>query len=166
MGGIRIRALIWALALMALMPRSAMAQRSIVEGHAGRAWFLDEAPIEHAVATASVRFFVGSRVAIGPEVAYMRGPGEDRDWFLTGNATVDVGPLRWRARAMPYAVVGAGMSRFSTVIGAEPFSSSEGAFTFGAGARIALGTRWFVAPEYRIGWEPHWRLGVSVGWIR
>jgi hypothetical protein len=42
----------------------------------------------------------------------------------------------------------------------------EGAFSFGGGARIMVNERWFVAPDYRMGWEPRWRIGVSVGLLR
>ena len=33
----------------------------------------------------------------------------------------------------------------------------------GLGARIALGSNVFVAPEFRLGWEPETRIAVTIG---
>jgi hypothetical protein len=35
----------------------------------------------------------------------------------------------------------------------------------GAGAKIFLTNRLFVAPEARFGWEPIVRLGGRIGWV-
>ena len=164
--GTRWYAVIMLAVATVIVPQRAFAQRTILEGHAGRSWFLDESAIPHAVVAGGARLFVTPRIAIGPEVTFMNGPDTDEDWFLTGNATIDIGPLEWQSRVMPYAVAGGGIMRHSRMIGPTPFSSREGTVTFGGGARIALGPRLFVAPEFRMGWEPHWRPGVSVGLIR
>lgn len=152
--------------VLLVAPQAVMGQDRIAEGHVGRAWFLDESAIDHNVAGGGVRFLVTERIAIGPEFTYMNGPELDEDWFLTGNATVDIGPLRWRSRVMPYAVVGGGVMYHSNMINGVPFSSTEGAVTLGGGARITSAGRWFVAPEARIGWEAHSRIGISVGMMR
>ena len=34
----------------------------------------------------------------------------------------------------------------------------------GGGAKIYLNDTWFVSPEARIGWEPHIRLTIGVGY--
>ncbi len=39
-----------------------------------------------------------------------------------------------------------------------PFTSSEATASGGIGARIALGSHVFVAPEFRLGWEPETRI--------
>ena len=44
-----------------------------------------------------------------------------------------------------------------------PFTSSEGTMSAGLGARIALGSNVFVAPEFRLGWKPESRLAVTIG---
>lgn len=155
-----------AVGLMVLAPRAAVAQQRIVEGHVGKTWFADEGAIEHNVGGGGARFFVTNRIAIGPEIIYMNGPGLDEDWFLTGNATVDIGPLRWRSRVMPYAIMGAGVMHHSNMTDARPISATGGTVTLGGGARIRIGDRWFVAPEARIGVEPQVRIGISVGLVR
>ncbi len=146
-------------------PQAARAQRTIVEGHAGGAAFLDESPIEHGVAGGGARVFVLPRLAIGLEVTYMRGPGQDRDWFLMAHASIDLRSRHGR-RVIPYVVAGGGVMRHSNVYGTRAFSVRAGAVTLGLGTRIMVSERWFIAPEGRIGWEPHWRLGVSVGVVR
>jgi hypothetical protein len=44
-----------------------------------------------------------------------------------------------------------------------PFTSSEGTMSAGGGARIAVGSHMFVAPEFRLGWEPETRIAVTIG---
>jgi len=137
--------------------------RGVVEAGGGYAAFVDDAPIQHGVVQGSGRMFLTPRVAVGPEFTYMRGPGADRDWFLTGNATIDlVSPAR-PILLRPYVVAGAGVTHMTTGVGTGKYSSGEGTFTAGGGARIAAGNRWYVAPELRVGWELHWRATVTVG---
>ena len=66
-----------------------------------------------------------------------------------------------RRRIVPYLVAGGGYLRQKTLVGGGPgstalvpFTSSEGTMSAGVGARIALGSQMFVAPEFRLGWEP------------
>ena len=151
-----------------VVPVSAQAQndrgRGLVEGGGGYAAFVDDSPISHGVIQGSTRWFLGSRVAVGPEVTYMHGPDEDRDWFVTGNVTVDAfrrsGGVR---RVQPYVVAGAGLMHSTLPVGIGTFSSSEGAFTAGGGARITATRGWYLAPEARLGWELHWRIGAVLG---
>jgi hypothetical protein len=96
----------------------------------------------------------------------MVGPGDDRDFFVTGNVTFDLLPAR-RATPrppVPYLIVGAGLMNHSNSFAGGTFSSSEGAFTAGAGVRVSLGERLYVAPEFRVGWELHYRIAASVGY--
>jgi len=167
-----MRTLIQRLAIGAVIvtgvPAAARAQAAprpaLVEGGAGFAQFMDDSPINHSVFDGGGRIYVSRRVAIGPEVTVMFGPGIDRDFFLTGNATIDlVDPSGPHAKAVPYVVGGAGFIRTTLPTGAGSFTSSEGAFTVGAGVRIAPANAWYVAPEFRFGWELHWRLGVQIG---
>lgn len=152
------------LTFSAVLSSAARAQpsRVLVEGYAGAAWFIDEDPIDHAVLAASARYFVTSRLALGPEVTYMRGPGIDRDWFLMGNVSWD---LAGAGRTVtPYVIGSAGLQRTRLAVGTGAFVSKEGAWTGGVGVRVApQRSRWFIAPEFRIGWEPHWRLGAWIG---
>lgn len=161
----RVELLRGALVLTAVLLASRpVAGQSIVEGHIGKLWFVDESAIEHTVAAGSARVFLANRVAVGPEFTYMWGPGDDRDWTVTGNVTFDLGGAAWRV--MPYAIAGAGVMHSSNVLNNLPISGWEGAVSFGGGARITMAGQWFIAPEYRMGWEPHWRVGVSIGLLR
>lgn len=82
--------------------------------------------------------------------------------MLTGNVTFDL--LFGTRPVTPFLVVGGGIFRHSDRFGGQTFSSTEGSFTAGGGVRIPIGERLYVAPELCIGWEPHYRLSVAVGW--
>src|SRR5690349_8654163 len=103
--------------------------RGLAEVGGGYASFVDNAPIHHAVVQTSGRIFVTPRVVVGPEFTYMRGPRADRDWFLTGNVTVDLLPPARSGPVIPYAIAGAGVTHMMTRVGTGPFSSDEGTFT-------------------------------------
>ena len=125
----------------------------------GGAWFLDESVIVHRIAGGSVRWRLTPRLAVGPEVTYMVGPGSDRDFTLTGNLTWDL-----RASGVtPFIVVGGGLFRHSDRFFTRTFSSTDGGFTARAGVRIPLTPDWYLAPEAGIGWEPHSRLHIALG---
>jgi hypothetical protein len=135
-----------------------------VEGIVGHAAFVDEDPIDHVLFGGAFRYPVSPRVSVGPEIVYMIGPGRDRDLFLTGNVWFDVlAPRRGVVRRVtPYIVAGAGLMRHTDQF--VDFTVHEWAVTGGVGVRIALNDRWYVAPEARLGWEPHVRLSASVGY--
>lgn len=80
------------------------------------------------------------------------------------------GRLRTALTIVPYLAAGGGYLRQKTLVGSGPgstalvpFTSSEGTMSAGVGARIALGSHTFVAPEVRLGWEPETRIAVTVG---
>ena len=137
-----------------------------VEGHLGHAAFIDEEPIDHFVSGGAARYQLSPRVSIGPEVIHMVGPGDDRDLFLTGNAWFDLlGPSAGKPRrATPYLVAGAGLMRHQDEFFRD-FTSTEFAVTGGFGVRVMINDRWYVAPEARLGWEPHTRLSASIGYV-
>jgi hypothetical protein len=133
-----------------------------LEGQAGLAAFVDDAAVRHEVVGASARYYLSRRVAIGPELLYLVGPGSDRDLIATGNITFD---LRAPARrgAVPYLVAGAGLFQHSDAFNGVTFTSREGAWTGGAGIRAWVSDRAYVAGEYRVGWELHHRASIHVG---
>ena len=140
-----------------------------VEGLVGYAGFLDESTIGHTLFGGAARVHLAPRHSLGPEVVYMRGPGADRDWFLTANYTFDFiaqGEGHPRTRVNPFLVAGAGVMRHTDRFGVGSFSSSEGAFTAGGGVRVWLTDRVYALGEFRTGWEPHIRIngGVGVRW--
>jgi hypothetical protein len=109
--------------------------------------------------------YLTPRVAIGPEVVYMRGPGSDRDLFLTGNLTFDVLPPRAGRprRATPFLVAGGGFFQHRDRFGAFDFASYEGAFTAGGGVRASLSDRVYALADVRFGWELHARVNGGIG---
>lgn len=135
--------------------------KGAVEAVGGWAGFVDDEMINHGIVGAAAKWNVSPRVTVGPEIVYMIGPGDDRDLVVTGNITFDVFSNR---RVTPFFVAGGGLFRHSDRVGFGSFSSTEGAFTGGGGVRVLIGDRFYVAPEARLGWEPHTRLSVSAGW--
>jgi hypothetical protein len=135
-----------------------------VEFSAGYAGFVDDATIDHGLIGIGSRWYLGPRLSIGPEVVYMKGPDDDRDLFLTGNVTWDLLGSSGRApRVIPFVVGGAGLMWHRDRFGSRTFTSNEGAFTAGGGARVRLNDRVFVAGDARIGWELHYRVAGTVG---
>ena len=133
--------------------------RMEAEATAGGAWFLDDSAIGHSLVGVSARVWLSPRVSVGPEYTYWVGPGDDRDQTLTGNVT-----YAFRASgATPFVVGGVGIFRHSDRLGGQLFTSTEGAYTVGGGVRIPFSTGWYVAPEVRMGCEPHMRFHVAVG---
>ena len=134
----------------------------VITGWAG---FVDDAMINHAVLGGSARMQLGRRLSVGPELAWMRGPGSDRDLFITGNVIFD---FRQQApgyppRVSPFVVIGAGGFRHSDRFATEVVSSWEGAITGGGGVRVMLNQTVFAVAEARIGWEPHLRITGGIG---
>lgn len=125
----------------------------------GRATFLDVRDVYYSVVGAALKWHPSPRVAIGPELVYMTRPGHVHDLMLTGNVTVDM----LNRRVTPFLVAGGGLFHQTVRFASGDYSSSEGAFTAGGGARIAVTDHFYIAPEARLGWELHTRLSVAVG---
>ena len=142
----------------------------IVEAVVGQSGFIDEAWDYFGTIGGGVRLFVTPRLAIGPEVAYLSGELDASNLTVTANMTFDIVPDDGKRRVVPYLVAGGGYLRQKTLVGGGPgstalvpFTSSEGTMSAGLGARIALGSNVFVAPEFRLGLEPESRLAVTIG---
>jgi hypothetical protein len=161
--------MIIAAAISGIRPAAAAAQNatrpaSSVEITTGYAGFADEDLVNHFVIGGAGRVYLTPRVSVGPEFVYMIGPDTDRDLMVTGNLTFDFlrsGPDR---PVVPFVVGGIGLFHHTNDFLDRTFSSTEGAFTAGGGARVSITDRWYVAPEFRIGWEPHVRATVSAGY--
>jgi hypothetical protein len=181
-GGIVMRRPIMVTLFLALASVSAVAQQApppppvaaplippagVIEGAVGLATFVDDANIDFAYFGGSCRSYLSRRVAIGPEFIYMDGPSGSHQRHLTGNVSVDlrsdVRQGSYRLRVVPYVIAAAGYQRMTDHVGTGMYTSSEGSVSGGIGARVALGERFFVAPEFRLGWEPHYRFGATIG---
>jgi hypothetical protein len=145
----------------------------IVEAVVGRSGFIDEAWDYFTTFGGGARVFMTPRLAIGPEVAYMSGEFDSLDasnLTVTGNITFDFLLDDGRRRVVPYLAAGAGYLRQRTLVGGGPgstalvpFRSSEATLSAGVGARISLSSLVFIAPEFRLGWEPESRIAVTIG---
>jgi opacity protein-like surface antigen len=145
----------------------------IIEAVIGRSGFIDEVWDHFTTVGGGARVFVTPRLAIGPEVAYLKGEYDALDASnvtVTGNITFDFVRDERRARFIPYFAAGAGYVRQKTLVGSgpgstalAPFTSGEVTMSAGVGVRIAVASRVFIAPEFRLGWEPETRLAVMLG---
>ena len=145
----------------------------IVEIVIGRSGFIDEKWDYYTTIGAGARMLVTRRLAIGPEIAYLAGNSDDpgaSSLSITGTLTFDFIRDDGSPRVVPYFVAGGGYLRQKTLVGRgpgspglRPFTSGEGTVSGGMGARIALGSRIFVSPEFRLGWEPETRIAVMIG---
>jgi hypothetical protein len=142
----------------------------IVEAVVADAAFIDEVWDHFFLIGGGARGYVTSRLAVGGEVAYMRGEAEAANTTILGTLTFDLRPPD-SGRLMPYVIVAGGAVRQRTLVGTGPggppvlvpFISWEGTVAGGVGARIRLGSRVFVAPEFQFGWAPTARLAVKIG---
>jgi hypothetical protein len=161
----RIATAVVILLLVGALPVAAQTARPspIVEFQTGYAGFIDESWIKRLVIGGAGRVFVSPRVAVGPEFFYLHASGNEHDWTLTGNVSFDLLRESPTRAFTPYLVAGAGLLSQTTQVGTGPYTSKDATFSGGAGARIALGKRFFIAPEFRMGFEPEVRVGVAIG---
>lgn len=137
-----------------------------VKGSLGWVGFLDDSPQNHLLAGGSGRFYLTRRLSVEPEFQYLRQSAAHHDWVILPNVAWDFRSGRIR----PYVTGGAGLLRFvQRFPGAPPgsipgFSVSQWHISAGFGTKIYVQRGWFVAPEFRVGWEPHARFSVGVGY--
>ncbi len=128
----------------------------------GASAFLDEEiPFDHFIAGGSMRFGLTKRLSVEPQFIYMRGPGSDRDYTLTGNISYD---LLTATRYSVYVVGGAGLLHHTEQFPSGEFSTNEWTANGGLGVRLHLTEQFFVAPEFRFGWEPLLSTQVGIGY--
>ena len=161
-----------ALVLIALLSgplarRSSAQERPdpVGEFAAGALLFADDGVVTEGFVGGTVRFYLGPRLSVGPEVAFVRGSNHSH-LMLTGNVTFDLlGPVNREPRAVtPFVVAGGGLFQTrETFPHTDPFTSYDGAFTTGGGVRARVGRRVVIGAEARIGWELHLRLNGMVG---
>ena len=145
----------------AAVPASA---QTAIEATGGMAGFVDEAVIGHGVIGVGSRTYITPRVSIGPELVYMRGPGNDRDLFLTGNITYEFRRPNTRGQVVPFVVAGGGLMRHSNQFGQRSFTSVEGAAVGGGGVRWYVTDRLSIAGDWRLGWDLHSRFAGLVAY--
>ena len=129
----------------------------------GAAWigFADDGVVSESAIAGAARFYVSPRIALGPELLYIRGDNHSH-LALTGNLTWDLLPDAGRPAATPFLVVGAGMFQTRETFFNGTFTSTEGAFTAGGGVRARVSDRVSAGVDARVGWELHVRIGGFV----
>lgn len=133
----------------------------------------DQGRIPHGLAGASVRIYVNRRFSVEPEFLYMRNSPDDQDYLAQQSFAYDLAEPS--ARFVPYVIAGVGVLHhrgrffgldFDT---RQPrvFDESYTAFaaSAGAGVKIFLTKRLFIAPEGRVGRQPSLRGTVSIGYV-
>jgi len=133
-----------------------------VEGIIGHAVFADDSPIHHAVFGVAAPLRVTDRLAVGPEVVRMIGPGDDRDWILAGAVWWDFispGPLR-PGRIVPFVSGGFGLLSHGDRFGTH----NNGYYGGGGGVRVHLTDRLYIAPEVLFASELHLRTVARIGY--
>ncbi len=136
-----------------------------VRFYTGKAAWLDEdTPFDHTVFGASVRVYLTERLAIEPEFAYLRGPGDDRDYLIVPNISFD---LFKSGNNRVFVIGGAGLIRntakFPGALDPE-FSVNGWTATGGIGVSVHLSEHWFAGGDARFGWEPLLRFNAGIGY--
>ena len=148
---------------MLAAPITAAAQdrpAAVAEFALGWVGFADDGIVSETLAGGAARFYVASRIGLGPEVVYLAGPNHSH-LVVTGNVTIDlVSPAR---PVTPFLIVGGGLFQTRESFPSGSFTSSEGAFTVGGGIRASVGDRVMLGLDTRIGWETHLRLNATLG---
>jgi hypothetical protein len=146
------------LLLAGAMPALAQPGRLELRGDVGTAAFLDDSRDDHLLLAASLRAYFTQRLSFQPEYQFLNGRGHHDSIFLA-NVAYDLRPST--RRVVPYLIVGGGLLHFRQ----SRFSTTEGFLSGGVGAKIYLSPRWYVAPDFRIGVEPHVRLSIGLGYV-
>jgi hypothetical protein len=104
---------------------------------------------------------------VEPEFFYLYKDSTDRDIGFQANVAWDFG--KPGGKTVPYVVAGIGIlqSRFKFDAGnglLNEFTTTEGVVSGGFGVKVYFKDRWFVAPEFRLGFETIARATVSFGY--
>ena len=144
--------------------------RAEVRGTVGFADFTEFGELRHTVVGGSLRLYLTRRLSIEPELLYMRRNTQDEDYVIVPHVAFDLRDPR--ERVVPYVIGGVGLlhhrGRFNrltpTGIVQDTVSSNSWTANGGAGVKIYLTDRLFIAPDVRVGWEPVLRGTVSIGY--
>ena len=156
------RRTIWTVLLLVAFCSIAYAQseegaHSEAQGGVGWAAFPDEGPNSHILLGGRFQEFVFRGFNIGAETFYWIGPGNDRDVTIMPLAGYE---FKRSARVRPYVIGGMGALFHSE----GRYSANGRTFGGGVGVKMPITDRFYVAPEFRLGFEPALRAGVNFGY--
>lgn len=139
----------------------------VVVGHAG---YVDEVWDHRMLVGGGVRWSI-ARATVGPELVFQHGREGSGEVVATLAGTYALVPAPRSRRAWPFAVVAAGMSRRSEIVGRGPntpglatFVSHAFTASVGLGVNVRLGPITYATVDARLGWEPESRVTFAVGW--
>ena len=163
-----VRAAVGALVLLAAPMADSVAAQDrpgpAAEFAAGWVGFADDGVVSEGLIGGAARWYLHPRISVGPEVVYIHGDNHSH-LVVTGNVTWDLlATTNSRPSSItPFFVVGGGVFQTRERFPSGTFTSSEGAFTAGAGVRALVGDRVTIGIDARVGWELHLRLNGSIG---
>ena len=133
----------------------------------------DDGRIPHGLAGASVRVYVTRRVSVEPEFLYLRNSPNDEDYLFQPSVAYDLTDSR--GRFVPYVIAGIGVLHHRGEVFGVDFvtrqprvfdnSYTSVAASAGAGVKMFLTKRLFIAPEGRVGYQPSLRGTISIGFV-
>ena len=148
-----------ALFLVLVVSAPAQAGRVEVRGDVGGTTFLNDTSYNHLLVGASLRAYFTRRLSFQPEYQFLNGQGHTESIFL---ASVAFDLRDTSRRVVPYVLVGAGVVHNNRQAGVSRTASF---FSGGFGAKIHLNPRWYIAPDFRVGIDPHYRVSVGIGYV-
>ena len=127
----------------------------------------------HFVVGAAARIHISRHWAIEPEFNYMRRSSNDEDYVVQPNVVYEFN--RPGERVVPYLIGGVGVVHHKSVFRGSDFvtgapvtydtSYTTWSATAGAGLKVFLSKRLFIAPEARLGRQPTAQATVSIGYV-
>ena len=129
-----------------------------IRGDVGNTSFLDDGSDNHLLVGASLRAYLTKRLSFQPEYQFLNGHHHTDSIFLA-NVAYDLRDSS--RRVVPYLLIGAGVLQNRQL----RFSNTGPFFSGGFGAKIHLNPRWYIAPDFRVGFEYHFRFSVGVGYV-
>jgi hypothetical protein len=133
----------------------------------------DNASYPHFVVGAATRIHISRHWSIEPEFNYMRRSPNDQDYVVQPNVVYEFHSPG--DRVVPYLIGGVGVIRHKSVFHGSDFvtgapvtfdtSYTTWSASAGAGLKVFLSKRLFVAPEARVGHEPIIRASVGIGYV-
>lgn len=133
----------------------------------------DDKSYPHFVAGTAFRIRISRHWSVEPEFSYMRRSSNDEDYVVQPNVVYEFNSIE--DRVVPYLIGGVGVIRHKSVFYGSDFvtgvpvtydtSYTTWSASAGAGLKVFISKRLFVAPEARLGYQPTVRAGVSIGYV-
>ncbi len=133
----------------------------------------DDESYPHFMVGTAVRFRISRHWSIEPEFTYMRRSSNDEDYVVQPNVVYEFNTRE--ERVVPYLIGGVGFIRHKSVYRGSDFvtgapvtydtSYKTWSASAGAGLKVFVTKRLFIAPEARIGSQPTLRGNVSIGYV-